>query len=153
MGGEKASVIVECLHKFRGYQSRFNIDDYEMAIGDICEFLQPEAEKLKKHTDSEESIRTACKECASQFKIELSEELDGLKRREAGLRAEEYRILLAMFIIPAMLKFGENGTTAAEEIKVAWCDLKPELPFNITSYEKLLSGFPKKIFNFIRRKE
>ena len=126
----------------------FKAKTYESAFCKYMEECRPILESLEhivlldfEHRDE------YIEEMTKQFVNQLSTDSKGKIKKG---KLEQYKIILALYTIPMIQELSlDISDEFAKKIHEIWCNVNPELPFQIGTYSELKEGFRKKQFCYI----
>lgn len=132
----------------RRFLDSFNRQSYDEAFKEYCKECESAFDAVE-HTDVAEDIneRELLLEAAEGFVQELSEEWETAEHsnRRRRLRMLQDRTLIAVFLAPAAIEYGERCGVLAEALEEAWRRRFPKEEFHVGTYEVISEGFRPRI--------
>ena len=137
--------LPDCVRRFRGYQKKVVKSEFEAAFAEIYAAAEPAFRAFDEAVcalPDEQAARLL--EGANAFLDEL--ELDWAANRSPKGAQEDDKMVIAIFLVPAIRKLGlsaSEGFCAA--LQAAWVRRYPKTPFYLGDYETISTGFRKKL--------
>ena len=136
--------LASCVRPFRGYQKRITKTEFEGAFSDVSAAAEPVFRALDEAFTALGGDEDRLRESANAFLDEL--ELDWAANRSVNGARDDDKMVIAIFLVPAIRKFGLSVSEPfCQILQAEWVRRYPKSPFYLGDYDAISTGFRKKL--------
>ena len=136
-------MLLSCVRDYRGYQRRINRNEFKEAFQSYEQGTSEIFERLNYGAAGDrEKIGLA----AERLLDDLEQDWNTLGKREQNACMESDKLLIAIFLVPAMRRRKLNVSEPfCEILQKKWCERHPKSPFFVGDYDSIAEGFQRKV--------